>query len=491
MDSKLSPYSESSFSSNFWDVYWGPDEAKGDDKLNTYFIKIPEYEEIKLGKYRYIIGRKGTGKTAIIEQLTNDIDGEYDQFYKYLSLKNFPLQALRGMKDRSQGDKSQFVPIWTFLILTELCRLIIKDQSASPNESVNELSLFIKKNFPSDLGFHETLKMLESSENKVSVSSSWLGGENKNANSQEVLVSVHYQKVSEILIKLLKNINTQCTYYLFFDELDEGYSAGDKSLNLLLLALFRAVENTFLEVKNHFKFRPVLALRSDIFDNLEDNDLNKLDDYIINLRWTTESQSKYSLLDLVNARINASIKVQYPDNAWDCISNNKDLALPPKVKSLWDYIYNRTFERPRDIVKYMKICSKFKYEGRLGFEATKTAELQYSEWFFKEFRDEIQSHLPIWQECEQCIIKLGRAIFTNDEIKAEMDKDSTIVSYMKTHNVIHENILKELFTYGLIGNLSPSGKWFFKYKDHNLPFNHSHKMILHFGFSKKFRIRAY
>lgn len=479
------------YQSSFWDVYWGPDEAKGDDKLNSYFIEIPEYNLIKNGEYRYIIGRKGTGKTAIIEQLTNEIQGKHNYFYKYMSLKSFPIQSLRGMKDKSQGDKSQFVPIWTFLILIEISKLLIQDQKAESSDDIIDLSQFIKANFPSNLGFHETVKTLESSENKISVLTKWLGLEDKSGTSKELLTQVHFQKANEILHQLINRINSQCTYFLFFDELDEGYTAGDKSLNLLLLALLRSVENVYLELKNNLKIRPVLALRSDIFDNLEDNDLNKLDDYIINLRWTTESQSKYSLYDLVNARINASLNVEHPNRAWECVSFNNDPDLPSQIKSVWDFIYNRTFERPRDIVKYMKICGKFKYRGKLGFQAVKTAEIQYSEWFYKEFRDEIQSHLSIWQEATQAVMKLGKGVFSLDEITKEMEKDSTIKSYLVANNKSHSDILETLFDFGLIGNLSNSNRWFFKYKDHNLPFNPDHKMLVHFGFTRKFRIRPY
>ncbi len=479
------------YSSNFWDIKWGPDEAKGDDNLKNYFIEIPEYNGIKNGDYRYIIGRKGTGKTAIIEQLTNEIDGKYNFFHKYLSLKSFPIQTLRGMKDRSLGDKSQFVPIWTFLILTELCKLIIEDQNAEPTDNLIELSLFIKKNFPSKLGFHETIKTLESSENKVSILPKWIGIEDKRGNSKELTTEVHFQKVNEILIGLIKQIKSECTFFLFFDELDEGYSAGDKNLNLLLLALFRSTENIFIELKNFIKVRPVLALRSDIFDNLEDNDLNKLDDYLVNLRWTTESRSKYSLYDLINARINASICVKNPKAAWECISINQDPSLPKNIKSLWDFIYNRTFERPRDIIKYMKICSKFQYRGCVGFQAIRTAEIQYSEWFYKEFRDEIQSHLDVWQEATQAIIKVGKGVFTLDEIKFELEKDSAIKNYLISNNKSSEDVLEKLFDFGIIGNLTSLDQWFFKYKDHNLPFNPNHKMLVHFGFTRKFKIKSY
>lgn len=477
---------------NFWAVNWGPDEAKGDADLGKYFLRIPEYEDLKNGKYRYIIGRKGTGKTAIIEQLKNEVSANYSSFYKYLSLKNFPIQTLRNLKDRSLGDKSQFVPIWTFLIITELCKLVVQDQSAEPSESIFELRKFIQINFPDDLGFTETLKTLESSQNKVGVLSQWLGIESTTGTTQEIVTSVHFQKATEILCRFLKNINTSCDFYLFFDELDEGYSSNDKGLNLLLLALLRAVENTYLDLKDSLNIRPVLALRSDIFNNLEDNDLNKLDDYIINLKWTKESYSQYSIYDLVNARINASIKPVNPNRAWESISLNKDHNLPEKVDTLWDFIYNRTFERPRDIIKFLKYCKKQKgHYGKIDFKITRNAEIDYSEWFYKEFRDEIQSHLSIWQESTQAIIKLNKGIFTLDEIKKEFDKDKCIVSFLKNSNKSHEDVLEQLFIFGLIGTLSNTKRWFFRYKDHNLPFNPDQQMLVHFGFARKFRIKAF
>ncbi len=332
---------------------------------------------------------------------------------------------------------------------------------------------------------------MESNENKVSILAKWIGTETKSIDSIESVTSVHFQKATELIISHLKSIHSDCTYYLFFDELDEGYNSNDRNLNLLILALLRAVENCFLELKDFLNLRPILALRSDIYNNLEDNDLNKLDDYLINLKWTTESHSPYSLYDLVNARINASINVENPMKAWECISNNTHPAIPRKIKTLWDFMYNRTFERPRDIVKFLKVCSKLHYNGKIQFNAMKTAEIDYSEWFYKEFRDEIQSHFTIWQEATQAVIKLGQGVFSFDDIKPFLDMDPSIKSFMESNNKSHHDVLETLFDFGLLGTLSSSNRWFFKYKDHNLPFNSTQKMIVHFGFTRKFRIKAY
>ncbi|MEP5341118.1 MAG: hypothetical protein ABJL44_10045 [Algibacter sp.] len=479
------------FENDFKKVNWGPDDAKGDRQLRKYFVKIPEYDGIKNGDYRYIIGRKGTGKTAIIEQIANEASNDYSSFAKYLSLRSFPIQTIRELKDRTLGNKSQFVPIWTFLVLTEIAKLIIQDSKIENTENVIELKKFIKINFPSNLGFAETLKNLKTNQNKVSVVAKLIGFENTSGSAKETTTYVHFQKASEILMKLIKSTTSTCTFYLLFDELDEGYSANDKNLNLLLLSLFRAVENTFLDLKDNLNIRPVLALRSDIFNNLEDNDLNKLDDYIINLKWTKEYHTSYSIYDLINARINASINVRNRNRAWEQITVNNDRNIPKKINNLWEFIYNRTFERPRDVIKFMKYCQKQNIKGKLTFQTVRTAEIEYSEWFYREFRDEIQSHLPIWQESTHAFMKLNKGLVTFDEIKKELDSDSKVVNYLKNNNKNHEDLLETLFDFGLIGTLSDSKRWFFKYKDHNLPFSHKQKMILHFGFTRKFRIKVY
>lgn len=54
---------------SFSDIDWGEDEAKNDESLDRYFVEFPGYEKILTGKKRYIIGRKGTGKSAILQKL--------------------------------------------------------------------------------------------------------------------------------------------------------------------------------------------------------------------------------------------------------------------------------------------------------------------------------------------------------------------------------------------------------------------------------------
>ena len=57
------------FDFSFSDIDWGEDEAKNDNSLAHYFVEFPGYNNILKGKKRYVIGRKGTGKSAILQKI--------------------------------------------------------------------------------------------------------------------------------------------------------------------------------------------------------------------------------------------------------------------------------------------------------------------------------------------------------------------------------------------------------------------------------------
>ena len=483
------------FRYNFRKIEWGPDDAKGDKNLFLYFVQFPEFDQIKKGKYRYIIGRKGTGKTAIIEKIKLEIEEKPLSFYSVLSLRDFPINYLRDLREKSYRDKSQYVPIWLFLIYIELCKLILEDHGAKPSEVIEELKVFLEENGLLDVrGFLDTLSVLKERQSKLKVLSKWLGGEYKKQNQTQSFISMHYQKIVKIIEKLLLKIETKSDFRLFMDELDEGYRAGDKTLRLILLALFRATEDSAINLKHSkFNYKPLLVLRSDIYDYLEDNDLNKLDDYTLRLKWISyRDDSPYSLKNIPIARIRASVRDKLPIDRldlWNLVVYDNDPNIPSQVGSIWKYIANRTYERPRDVIKFLKYCQEFsKSNGRLTYQVVKHAENKYSEWLFNEIRDELHSYLPVWREALQCLSRIGKGKLTVQEYINEIKKHHSIQRWLKNNDKDPEEILEILFNFSIIGNLDEKGRWLFKYKDHDLIFDPSMNIIVHFGLKKKLRL---
>ena len=355
---------------NFWDVNWGPDEAKDDLGLRDYFFEIPQYQQLLDSDKRFVIGRKGTGKTAVLQRIKFEAESDPFMFVKELTLREFPISDLKSFADKSMQDKSKYVNIWKFLILVEIAKLIIQDNSITDIDRYVELRSFISDNFPDKFGgFVDTVQKLKIRKNKVSILSDILGGEAAREKSSSYTIEVHYSKVVEFLTRSIELIQSESRYFCLFDELDEGYKSKDQNKRLLLLSLFRAIENLALRFKNcGVRFRPILALRSDIFDRLEDNDLNKYDDYIVRLEWRGgDEQTRLSLMGLVKKRIDTSLS---PDisgsggkSSWNKVVVDKDDRIPGKKKSVWTFIRNRTFERPRDVLKYLKYCSDLNKDG--------------------------------------------------------------------------------------------------------------------------------
>lgn len=493
---------------SFTAVKWGPDDAKGDDGLTDYFVETRDYTRIVSGEKRYIIGRKGTGKTAILEKIRLDAKGSPHIYASELSLRSFPINSLAELGETKGLGKANFVAIWQFLLCCSFAAAALRKPNLKPTFVRQRLQTFMTDNFPvSGFGFASAVEVLRERGGSVHVGTEVLSGEISSSSSSSKSVSTDFYRGSEYLKSLLRRLDSDVRIFVLMDELDEGYKAGDKTLNDVLLGLLRAVEEFSLSMRglDHARYNPVLALRSDIFDNLEDNDLNKLDDYVVRLNWKGADTSEYSLRRIVNQRIwtavadtpayNPRLHGQTVD-LWPLIARDTDANLPPKVDSLWKYLVNRTFERPRDLVKFLKVCGEellvaqagaLNHHRVLTFKSTQQAEMRYSDWLYRELRDELQSHIPVWHDAMQAITTIGRGRFSTSEFITVLKRSRAINKWLEEMQLGPESIVSTLFDFSVLGNIE-AGVWLFKYKDHDLPWNPYADLIVHYGLHGKLRL---
>lgn len=477
------------FELRYLDINWGPDEAKDDKMLTDYFVEFPEYNEILPGNKRYIIGRKGTGKSAILTKIRLECQSNSSYFHGDISLRDFPLADFRTLGDRSQQNKAKFVAIWKFLLFTEIAQLITKEQTNSDSGALQELRQFLKVNFPDGISIANTVTTLRANGSKVSLNMSTQSCEDSEETNCQVVGQVHYNRAVKHLEELFTKIHSPSTYVLLIDELDEGYKAKDTDLNLVILSLLRATDEIYHFFKNHqINCLPILALRSDIFDSLNDNDLNKLDDYILRLSWTTDENSPWSLKQIAEKRIEAAVKKKYPDltinDYWSLVAD--DNSAP---KGLWQYLCVLTFSRPRDIVKLLKYCSKSIKQDKLDFSCVQSIEPEYSKWFAKEFRDEVQSFMSCWNAALMCLAEIGQGKEKVVRLIQCLETNSEVEKWCISNKKTAIDIVKLLFNYSVIGCVNSSGRWIFKYKDEDFEYLPSYpNYCVHYGFCKKLRI---
>ena len=73
-------------------------EAKSED-VERYFFHMNEVETILGGNKNYVIGGKGTGKTAISEFILNKGKNGNGVYCEKLSFKNFPFNDLYNLSN--------------------------------------------------------------------------------------------------------------------------------------------------------------------------------------------------------------------------------------------------------------------------------------------------------------------------------------------------------------------------------------------------------
>ena len=473
----------------FSDIDWGEDEAKNDYSLERYFVEFPGFNNVLKGRKRFIVGRKGTGKTAILQKIRLQSNTDPTIFSVDVSLRDFPLNDFRSLGDRSLQDKSKYVAAWKFILLTELAGMILKDESIEQTPYTDALQDFMTRNFPNGISVTNTIERLRQNENKISLDVSIFSGNIKDSKSAEEVAQIHYNRAVKTLEDILQGIESTSTYYELIDELDEGYNSDNSNLNSVILALLRASDEVYHSFKSScINFIPITALRSDIFDNLEDNDLNKLDDYVLRLNWTTDEDSAWSLKQIAERRIAATLeKDTSPKKGCDYWSQVADNA--STEKGLWQYLCILTFSRPRDIIKILKYCSEEVTSQKLTLTDVQRAEERYSDWFYREFRDEVQSFMPCWKGALNCISEIARGKERVSVLAERLKGNGEVAKWCSDNKKEPLDIIKILFNYSVIGCINESGRWIFKYKDDYFEYMASYPYYcVHYGFCRKLRI---
>lgn len=91
-------------------------EAKSEN-TERYFYHVQEVGSIVRGTSAYVIGRKGTGKTAIAEYLLRL--KSYDTFAEKVTFKNFPFNELYGLKNTSYTPPNEYIIVASWSILRD------------------------------------------------------------------------------------------------------------------------------------------------------------------------------------------------------------------------------------------------------------------------------------------------------------------------------------------------------------------------------------
>lgn len=212
------------------------------------------------------------------------------------------------------------------------------------------------------------------------------------ARAQEIVSQFQIADLNK-LVDLITNhsfVDAQNPYLLVVDDLDKNWMPDDSLYLELLKSLLLVVRELNYRLKNA---KIIVALREDIYQRVylrtakHEAQREKWSDVQLKVRW-----SKEQLVELVDNRLREAFRGQYTQSP-----PTMSELLPKRGKSTEDdpidYVLERTLMRPRDVIDFLNRCMANKTEiTRLTLADLRAAEIGYSEARLQAVRDE-------WANC--------------------------------------------------------------------------------------------
>ncbi|MFB3919571.1 MAG: P-loop ATPase, Sll1717 family [Candidatus Velamenicoccus archaeovorus] len=475
-------------------IDFGDIDGLYDPNLGEYFLDFDYSKSIITGDAAFIIGRKGTGKSALYNWIEKkQKDG--DVLVANLSFKDFPFEKLLNLSDDQFAVPNQYQTIWRNIILSELACLILKDQKNKPSDEYNILTSYVLYHFGKDIiDLHkEITRKAEKKGCTISFPKIAQGGiENETATDLKdglSNITLINRRLFEIIEAYLKT-NPTSKYIIQFDQLDDNYTVylNNERYFQAIISLFKAaydINQTFRS--KHIPVKIALYLRSDIYNRIDkfDAESARWDEFRLTLNFSIINRSDWNnpkLLQIINKRIINSLG-NFSRNPFGELFRNDKIKLEEfgHIQEPFRYIIHRTFHRPRDVVQFCKkIQAEVKKTDTLYYRTIKDAEKEYSLWLLSELANEIA---PVIHDLE-ALYELLRLMGSNDY--SMNDFRSRYSKFKPAIRMEEEELLRELYNFGIIYNVSfswnRSRQMFSITRNDRSVFNRDLRIMTHSGF---------
>lgn len=334
--------------------------------LERYYLETDQYLKSLRGEAHLVVGRKGSGKSAIFLQI-RDAEREKNRSknivldlkpdgYKLIKFKERILQFL------AEGTfQHTITAFWEYVLLLEICyKILEKDKSRHIHdhdlyEPYRELhELYYGDGNYSEGDFSERMSALM--EKIYSEYQSKYGNkQGVSLNSSEVTELLYKHDVKKLKSTLSAYLAHKDILWLLFDNIDNGWpTSGLQHEDLLMIRTLidatRKIERQFSS--RDFKVRSVVFLRNDVYELLVRGTSDRGKEASVLLDWTDSDL----LREMVRLRI---------------VSNGLDESLD--FKSAWlraftshhkgeetsQFLIERSLMRPRFLLNLINHCKSF------------------------------------------------------------------------------------------------------------------------------------
>lgn len=436
--------------------------------FDSYYIpKRIDINDIFLGAKYFIIGLKGTGKTALLRYIHNECLRK--KFISEIILfKSHITEDDRQTLSKSSGYNiistekghvfsQDFKEAWKWLIYQRVSLLIKRSGEKSPAvQKFLKLTGVEKNMILTSIG--ALFSAIKSGSIKISTEAAGVAlemGVELQASAKES--SAPISDLNRACLSLLNDISLSKPIYLFFDELELFHETEDQFNRdrRILRDLVYAISHINADSSEVGRDMYICStLRSEVLHSILElgQEIGRdIDDYGIRLDWSEGKDSvDHPLMQMIRRKISVSMSID-ESIVWESI-------FPEKINNqvFYRFILNSSYYRPRDIVRLLRVARDFRdTDEKFTTEHFDKTSTEYSKQTWLEVTEEL---LAIYSTTEisgfqRLFLGFNTHFFKRDIHRRISEKylgDKVVLETFRKHEMT--KILSDLYRIGVIGN---------------------------------------
>lgn len=441
---------------------FGDDVAENDAHLSEYFIETPAYRMALSGEKRFIIGRKGAGKSAICQQLQKQLP-RTGALCIPLAPQRIQFTALKfGLSNLSRwGNESDAVlqRVWYYGLLCETAYVLVRQCKREHDSEFTKIAAFVDKhyNYSEPNAFARLLRTTAVFLEQLELGIGPLSVRRPTRAFDPIAVETELENLRAPLASFIARHLPQGVYILI-DNLDEGWDNSAEAnafVRGLLLAVYEICQP-------NIPVRLIVFFRADMYDNVTRRfqHVDKYRQFQEHIYW-----GRKEIIELVAQRLRVNLKIKRPMThlqVWSAVfEDGDDHAKIPH------YVVDRSLLRPREVLQFCRLAAeKAEQRGhpKITLEDIQDCEREYSRWKIDDLCNEFLFALPGLKENVLQRFLGGPARFTPPRLRTLLEDALTdprsVARQEWLENLRHADELAQvLYNIGFLKSASQGKQW--------------------------------
>lgn len=372
--------SESQSNMELQQISWGDDSAENDPFLLEYFVDSAAFARMRSKSKSMVIGRKGSGKSALRKKLEQEFASEPNTYVVNLSPKYNSIRSILNDQEivANYGEEIFFQHTWLRQIMLDLlCKVgdeVKGKYAADSMEFARKVSLDLNRTSK------DLVENIADVLGRIKVKAGSLGELGIQV-EQELRNIADVQSLEHHVLRLA---NGGAKFVVLADDLDLGWD-NTRTANNMLLGLLAAANHLTAQSPNIYI---ALFLREDVYTLLL-SQTQHADKYrnVERIRW-----EKQDLVRILERRIEFNLRKHDISIAVNPFS----FVFPETIgtSNTENWLIERTLSRPRELIQLARYYTEAVSGDAPDDGALKDSESNYSSWKLDDLCAEYSNQYP-------------------------------------------------------------------------------------------------